>query len=133
MRLFKENRIYFYAFCVYGLNAFFLLFHSIRGSTQIHRIPNLLVLILECICMLLIVVLALASIGRTTSLVEKTVLILTSGLCLLFLLKVMSELGLRWASLPFSHGVFVAISCATALLAGWRAVVVAREGPVQDA
>jgi hypothetical protein len=49
------------------------------------------------------------------------VLVLTGIICLLFLLNVISQLGSSWASFPFSHVVFVSISCAAALLAGWRA------------
>jgi len=124
MRLFREKKIYFYAFCIYALNAFFLVLHLVRKSAPIHRIPNLLVLVPECLCMIFIAVIALTSMRKTSSAVEKTVLMLTSVLCLLFLLNVMSELGLRWASLPFSHGAFVVISCAAALLAGWRALEV---------
>ena len=74
MRLFKENKIYAYAFCVYALNALFLLQHSIRKSTPIHKLPALSVLVLQCICMLLIAVIAFAAIRRTSNAVEKTAL-----------------------------------------------------------
>jgi hypothetical protein len=124
MRLFKENKIYAYAFCVYALNALFLLQHSVRKSTPTHKLPAFSVLVLQCICMLLIAVIAFAAIRKTSNAVEKTVLVLTGIICLLFLLNVISQLGFSWASFPFSHVVFVSISCAAALLAGWRALEV---------
>jgi hypothetical protein len=63
--------------------------------------------------MILIAVIALTLMKKTSSAVEKTVLTLTSVLCLLFLLNAMSELGLRWASLPFGHAVFIGLTDST--------------------
>jgi hypothetical protein len=125
MRLFKENKMYVYAFCVYALNALFLLLHSVGKSTPTHKLPAFSVLVPQCVCMLLIAVIAFAAIRKTSSAVEKTVLVLTGILCLLFLFNVVSQLGFSWASFPFSHVVFVSISCAAALLAGWRALEIA--------
>jgi glucose uptake protein GlcU len=124
MRLFKTRRMYVYAACVYGLNALYLVVHSVKKTIPIHRTPSLSIVLPQAIGMLLLAILALAAIRKTSSAIEKSVLTLTGAICILFLMSVLYALGCSWADFPFSHLMFVAISCAAALLASWRVLQV---------
>lgn len=119
MRLFRAKSAYVYLFCVYALNALFLLFHTVKKHVPLHATP-LLIVVSQVIGMALLAVLAFWAIRRTSSGLEKCVLVLTGSICLLFVAGVLPEYGY---GLPISlhlHSVFVVTSCAAALLAGWR-------------
>jgi hypothetical protein len=120
MRLFDATSTYLYIFFAYALNALFLLFHSAKAPTSFHGPPDLLVLIPKVASMVFGVALSFASIRKTSSLIERVVLILTGALCCLFLVSVLSEVGFEWAGFPRSHSAFVIVSCAAAVLAGIR-------------
>jgi hypothetical protein len=126
MQLFEKTNTYVYIFCAYTLNALLLLFHSMKGSLASHKPPDLLVLVPMILGMGSGVLLSFVFIRRTSSLVEKAVLILTGVLCLLFLVSVLAEIGYEWADFPFSHAIFVLVSCAAAVLAGIRVLQLAR-------
>jgi hypothetical protein len=119
MRLFRAKSLYVYLFCVYALNALFLLFHTVSKHVPLQTTPVLIV-VSQVIGMVALAVLAFLAIRRTSSGLEKCLLILTGSICMLFVAGVLPEYGY---GLPMSlhlHSVFVVTNCATALLAGWR-------------
>lgn len=118
MRLFRAKSTYIYLFCVYALNAVFLLFHTVKNHAS-HTTP-LTIVVPQVIGMLLLAVVALVAIRRTSSVIEKSVLVLTSVICLLFIAGVAESNGCDLPAPLHSHSVFVAVSCVAALLAGWR-------------
>jgi predicted neutral ceramidase superfamily lipid hydrolase len=119
MRLFRAKSTYVYLFCVYAINALFLLFHSVKKYAPLHATP-LLIAVSQVLGMVLLAVLAFFAIRRTSSGLEKCVLVLTGSICLLFVAGVLSEYGYSLPSPLHLHSAFVVTSCATALLAGWR-------------
>jgi hypothetical protein len=133
MRLFRATSTYVYIFCAYALNALVLLLHSVRSPLSPHKPPDLLVLIPMVVGMAAGALFSFISIRSTTNLVEKTVLILTGVLCLLFLVSVLPEIGYEWASFPFSYAIFVIVSCAAAVLAGIRVLQLARSSEDRSA
>ncbi len=75
--------------------------------------------------MLLLALVALMATRRTSSALEKSVLVLTSAICALFIASVGKSHGYNLPSLFYSHSLLVGVSCAAALLAGWRLFEVA--------
>lgn|SRR5215469_1638012 len=126
MRLFDAKSTYVYIFCAYALNALFLLLHSPKVPTSSYESSNFLIVVPKIVGMIFGAVLSFASIRKTSSLIEKTVLILTGLLCLLVLASVLPKVGYEWANFSFSHSIFVIVSCVAAVLAGIRALQVLR-------
>jgi hypothetical protein len=126
MRLFDATSTYVYIFCAYALNALVLLFHSTKGSMSSHRPPDLLVLVPMIVGMMLGALLSFSSIRKTSNLIEKSVLILTGAICLLFLVGALPEIGYEWANFSFSHAAFVIVSCVAAVLVGVRVLQLVR-------
>jgi hypothetical protein len=125
MRLFRAKRTYVYIFCVYAVNALLLSVHGVRRSMPTHRAPLLSIVVPQVIGMLFLAALASVATRRTSSFLEKCVLGLTAIICLLFVAGVMHDYG-YYLPLPLhSRSVFVAASCAAALLAGWRMLQIA--------
>jgi Gpi18-like mannosyltransferase len=124
MRLFRSKGTYIYLVCVYAINALFLLFHAVRKQAPLQTTP-LLTVVPQVIGMLLIAVIVLMAMRRTSSVLEKSVLVLTSAICVLFIASVVKSHGYNLPSPLYSHSVFVAVSCGAALLAGWRLLEVA--------
>lgn len=124
MRLFKAKSTYVYLFCVYAINALFLLFHTVNKHPPVHTTPPLIV-VSQVIGMVFLAALAFFAIQRTSIGLEKWALALTGSICLLFVAGVLPEYGLP--SAPHLHSVFVATSCATALLVGWRTLQIVTE------
>jgi hypothetical protein len=120
MRLFKATSTYVYIFCAYVLNAIVLLLHSVKSSPSSHNPADLLVLIPMIVGMLAGAVMSFFSIRHTSIFVEKSVLILTGLLCLLFVISTLPGLGYEWAAFPFSRPLFIVISCVAAVLVGAR-------------
>lgn len=132
MRLFRAKSTYIYLSCVYAINALFLLFHTVKKHAELHTATPLLIVISQVIGMLLLAVVAFVAVRSTSSRLEKCVLVLTGGICLLFVAGVFPEYGYGLPSLLRLHSVFVVTSCATALLAGWRTLqIVAGKGHEQ--
>ncbi len=119
MRLFRAKSTYIYLFCVYAINAFVLLFHNAKKPPQAHPTPTLIV-VSQVIGMLFLATLAFLAIRRTSSRLEKCVLVLTVGICLLFVVGLLPEYGYGLPSQLHLHSVFVVTSCMTVFLAGWR-------------
>lgn len=124
MRLFRAKSTYISLFCVYALNAVFLLFYTVKNHAPLHTTP-LTIVVPQVIGMLLLAVIALVAIRRTSSVIERSVLVLTSIICLLFIAGVAESIGCDLPAPLHSHPVFVAVSCVTALLAAWRLLEVA--------
>jgi glucan phosphoethanolaminetransferase (alkaline phosphatase superfamily) len=120
MRLFDATSTYVYIFCAYALNALVLLLHTTKNPTSTLRSPDFLVLIPMIVGMVFGALLSFVSIRKTSSRIEKTVLILTGALCVLFLIGVLPKVGYEWANFPFSHAIFVIVSCIAAVLTGIR-------------
>lgn len=120
MRLFDATSTYVYIFCMYALNALFLLLHSTKSPISSHRSLDLLVLVPMVVGMMFGAFLSFVSIQKTSNIIEKAVLILTGILCLLFLISVLPQVGYEWANFPFSHAIFVIVSCVAAVLTGIR-------------
>jgi hypothetical protein len=125
MRLFNAKSTYVYLFCVYAMNALFLLFHAVKKPALPSATPFFLVVAPQVVGMLLLAVMALVATRKTSSALEKSVLVLTSVICLLFIADVAKSHGYKLTGPLYSHSVFVAVNCGTALLAGWRVVEVA--------
>lgn len=125
MRLFRAKTTYIYVFCVYAANAWFLLRHAVKKSIAVHRTPFLPIVLPQVIGMLLLAVLAFLAMRRTSNGLEKFVLVLTGIICLLFVAGVLPEYGYNLPDSLHLHSLFVAASCAAALLAGWRMLQVA--------
>lgn len=119
MQLFRAKSTYIYLFCVYAINAFVLVFHAAKKPPHMHPTPTLIV-VSQVIGMLFLATLAFLAIRRTSSGLEKCVLVLTGGICLLFVAGRLPEYGYGLPSQLHLHSVFVVTSCTTALLAGWR-------------
>jgi hypothetical protein len=128
MRLFKEKGTYVYVFCVYAINALFLVSHAMKKSAPTHKSPLLFIVIPQVIGMLLLAVVASFSTRRTSNALEKCILILTSIICVLFVASVFSTLGYDVPRFLVSYSAFVVVSCAAALLAGWRTVEIVMTG-----
>ena len=124
MRLFRTKSTYVYLFCAYAINAVFLLFHTVKNHAPLHTTP-LTIVVPQVIGMLLLAVMALVAIRRTSSVIERSVLVLTSVICLLFIAGVAEWNGYDLPAPLHSHSVFVAVSCVAALLAAWRLLEVA--------
>jgi len=120
MRLFRAKMTYVCVFCIYAINALFLLLHAAKKSIPTHRTPFVSIVLPQVIGMLLLAVLAFVAVRKTSSSVEKWVSVLTGIICLLFVAGVLSEFGYRLPSPLRLHTAFVALSCAAAVLAGWR-------------
>jgi hypothetical protein len=123
MQLFRAKSTYVYLFCVYAINALFLLFHTVKKHAPLRTTPPLIV-VSQVISMVLLAAMAFFAIRRTSIGLEKCVLVLTGSICLLFVAGVLPEYGHGLPSALHLHSVFVATSCATALLAGWRTLQV---------
>lgn len=67
--------------------------------------------------MFMIALLSILLIRHTSSVIERTVLILTSAICLLFVFDAIPQLTFGSA---YGSFVFLVISCMAALLASWR-------------
>jgi hypothetical protein len=126
MRLFDATSTYVYIFCAYALNALVLLLHSTKGPISSNRPPDLLVLVPMIVGMMFGALLSFVWIRKTSSLIEKSVLMLTGVLCLLFLVSVLPEIGYEWANFRFSHLIFIIVSCVAAVLVGIRALQLVR-------
>jgi hypothetical protein len=120
MRLFRAKSTYTYLFCVYAINAVFLLFHTVKNhAAPFHPTPWTIV-VPQVVGMLVLGVMALVAIRRTSSVIEKSVLFLTTVICLLFIAGVAESHGIELPAPLHSHSAFVGASCITAVLAGWR-------------
>lgn len=128
MRLFRAKRTYVYVFSVYAINAAFLLSHAVKKSMPAHRALFMPIVVPQVIGMLLLGVLASLATRKTSSVLEKCVLILTTIICFLFVVSLLPEYGHNLPSPLHNDSVFVAVSCAAALLAGWRMLEVAMKG-----
>jgi hypothetical protein len=124
MRLFRAKSTYLYLFGVYAINALFLLFHNVKETAPLHTTP-LLIVVPQVTGMLLLAVIALMATQKTSSVLEKIILVLTSVICALFIASVVKARGYNMPSPLYSHSLFVAVSCVAALLAGWRLLDVA--------
>lgn len=120
MRLFKAKGLYIYVFCVYAINALFLLFHHGKKSTPTDGAVGLSIALPQVIGMLFLAVVASLATRRTSSVLERCVLILTSIICLLFVASVLPKFGYNPPRPLHDYSIFVAVSCLAALLAGWR-------------
>lgn len=129
MRLFRAKSTYVYVFCVYAINALFLLFHATKKSMPTHRTPFVSIVVPQVTGMLLLGVLASLATRKTSSILEKCVLISTTIICLLFVVSVLPEYGYNLPGPLLNYSVFVAVSCVAALLAGWRMLEIARQPP----
>lgn len=117
MRIFRTTRAYFLIFFLYLSNALFVFSHSTTGQNLLEpayvlipRIPGAL------LCAFLL----LRLIRSTSNLIEKTVLILSAGIFVLFMANTLYELGYRWAVFPFRDSIAIIVSCAAAALTGIR-------------
>jgi hypothetical protein len=129
MRLFDATSTYVYIFGAYALNSLFLLVH-LRSPASLHGPPSLVVLLPKAVGMICGVAITFASMRKTTSFIERIVLVLTGLLCVFVLVGVLPELGYRWAAFPFSRMLFVVISCLATVLVGIRVLqVVLLSGP----
>lgn len=120
MRLFKAKRLYIYVFCVYAINALFLLFHYGKKSAPTDGAVGLSIVVPQVIGMLFVALVASLATRRTSSILERCILILTSIICLLFVASVLPKFGYNPPSPLRDYSIFAAVSCLTALLAGWR-------------
>ncbi len=119
MQLFRTKSTYVYLFCVYAINASFLLLHTAKKRAPLRTAPSLII-ISQVIGMVFLAVLAFLAVRRTSIGLEKGVLVLTGSICLLFVAGVLPEYGYDLPGTLHLHSIFVATSCAAALLAGWR-------------
>ena len=121
MRLFTGKKMYVYIFCVYAITVFFLLPHPAKKSVPTHGGGVLLWIVLpQVIGMSFLAVLALLGTRRTSNILERCALILTGIICLLSVLSVFPKFGYDVPRSLIDHSVFLAVSCAAALLTGWR-------------
>jgi hypothetical protein len=127
MRLFREKKMYVYVFCAYAITALFLLSHTVKKSEPAHGGALLSIVIPQVIGMSFLAVIAFLATRRTSNILEKCALILTGIICLLSVVSVLPKFGYDVPRLLIDHSVFVAVSCAGAVLAGWRMFQVAAE------
>jgi len=127
MRLFKEKKMYVYVFCVYAITALFLLLHTVKKSVPVHRDALLSIVIPQVIGMSLLAVMASLATRRTSNILEKCALVLTGIVCVLSVVSVFPKFGYDVPTLLIDHSVFVTVSCAAAVLAGWRMLQVVTE------
>lgn len=120
MRLFREKKIYVYVFCVYAITALFLLSPTVKKSVPAHRGALLSIVIPQVVGMSLLAVVVSFAIRRTSNILEKCALILTGIICLLSVVSVFPKFGYDLPRPLIDHSVFVIVSCAAAVLAGWR-------------
>lgn len=116
--------MYVYVFCVYAITALFLLSHTVKRSVPAHRGALFSIVIPQVIGMSLLAVMASVATRRTSNILEKCALVLTGIICLLSVVSVFPKFGYDVPGPLIDHSVFVTISCAAAVLAGWRMVQV---------
>jgi hypothetical protein len=120
MRLFKEQKMYIYVFCVYAITVLFLLSHTVKKSVPAHGGALLSIVIPQVIGMSFLAVIATLATRKTSNILEKCALILTGIICLLSVVSVFPKFGYDVPKPLIDHSVFVAVSCVVAVLAGWR-------------
>jgi xanthine/uracil permease len=120
MRLFRAKSTYIYAFCGYAISALFLLSHGTRKSLPAEGGVLLLIVIPQVIGMSLLAAMAFSATRRTSSILEKCALILTGILCLLSVVSVFPKFGYDVPRSVISHSAFVTVTCAAAVVTGWR-------------
>jgi hypothetical protein len=120
MRLFHERKLYAYAFGVYVINALLVSCHGHKPETLGRRPPLLSIVVPQIIGMLFLALLASLAARRTSSTLEKCVLILTAIICLLSVASVLPRFNYDLPKFLIQHLVFVIASYALAMLSGWR-------------
>lgn len=126
MRLFHERKLYAYAFGVYVINALLVSYHGHKPETLGRRPLLLSIVVPQIIGMLFLALLASLATRRTSSILEKCVLILTAIICLLSVASVLPRFNYDVPKFVIQHLVFVIASYALAMLSGWRMTQVLR-------
>ena len=118
MRLLKKPSQYVLALCAYLANAVHASYPSIHraGSLQRHTADFGVVLPL-LIGVSLVILLIPAALRHTSSLAEKTVVIVTGILLVLCVIGHLHVLGLHWAVLPHGDLIFLITSWLATILA----------------
>jgi hypothetical protein len=119
MRLFHDRKLYAYAFCAYVINALLVSYQGHKLET-VGRRPLLSIVVPQIIGMLFLALLASVATRRTSSILEKSILILTAMICLLSVASVLPKFNYDLPKFLIQHLVFVIASYALAMLSGWR-------------
>jgi hypothetical protein len=133
VRVFDSVRTYVFAFCVYLLVALektYALVNrtSFRPRSEAGGTDVFLILVTICCFVYLVGLLR-----KTSSGIERAVLVLTEALCVLELTHLLAKLGAAWATIPNDQFVIAIIHFGATILVGIRVFQVAwRRGPMEE-
>lgn len=120
MQMFKTTRAYLVVFCLYILNAL-IVCYPLRANSQANPfVYSSYFLIANILGGLFCLMLFLSGIRKTSSLVEKFIMILSGLFFVLFITDNIHKLGYAWAFVPLRHSISAVVICAAAILTGIR-------------
>lgn len=128
VQLFDSIKMYLFLFCLLALTAVEkirqLILGTIRARTDRFEVRDLLLT-----CLTLFMAAYLPILFRSISNgIEQVGIVLTEGLCVLWLANQSAKMGITWAGIPHAAFVSTTLHCALAALAGVRVLQSLRQG-----
>ena len=133
MQIFKSSRAYALVFCGYALVALATAHNLFRNPGPPVTHSPLSTQVAAIVGMLCCAIALPGLLRKTTNLIERVALVLTEGVCLLWLVNVLPKVGLAWASIPHERYFSAILVCAAAGLAGIRLFEVVRQRKADQA
>jgi hypothetical protein len=124
MRLFNDRSTYVYASCVYVTNAVFLACHTTKKAIPAAMGSPFSIVVPQVIGMSFLAIISWLAIRRTSSILERCVLVLTGLVSALSVTSALRKFGLNVPPMLVDHLLFVVLSWAAALLTLWRTLEV---------
>jgi hypothetical protein len=127
MRILKTTRSYVLIFCTYALVALVSVRNLFRNSSHSVVPPPLSFQIPATVGMVCCAIALPGLLEKTSNTFEKTAIVLTEGVCILWLAGVLPKFGLAWAVIPYYRYFLAILVCVAAALVGVRLFEVLRQ------
>lgn len=126
MRILKTTRSYVLVFSAYAFYALVTLRNVFRSGNHSLVRPPLWFQIPATLGMAICATALLDLLRKTTNRFEKTAIVLTEAVCVLWLAGVLPWIGLSWAAIPYERYLYAILASASATVVGIRLVQVLR-------
>jgi hypothetical protein len=126
MTMFKSTRAYIIAFILYAICLWPMIRAGIRRDWFLHT-PNEHPQFVNVIGAVFCAVFFISLIKKTSNILEKSALISTAVVCILWILNILDSYGLRWSSVPANFAISTGIAVIATVLVGIRAVQSSRK------
>jgi hypothetical protein len=121
MTMFKSKRAYIVTFILYAVCLWPMIRAGMRKDWFLHA-PNNHPQFIDTIGAAFCAVFFLSLWKKTSNVIERSALICTAVVCILWMLNVLSAYGLKWSSVPANFAISTGIAMVAAVSVGIRAV-----------